>query len=441
MIEIRLKSFVNSHVRLEVTMAFIFLIFFQGHAGAFISTFEYNQKNLKFSFNYSVPKKWKARTEGVGLVYFIPTQGHGDESIDTEPVSLAVVPSSNLKSGDMEVRGEIQKNPHQVIYVPIYMKSFGRRGFLFGEGKDQVIILPPVRDKEFSDHFSDISPEIIKSFRFKDQAENRAKLILDRGGFFSRIKYYFEIKEMSRLIYNRNISYKQLIEYLVKGGNPDILENYASWFVGAPPVPVLNFFISRDLFKDGPTQEGWVKDNRNDLLKSLQLLLDNGANPNVAPQVTTVEHATPLLFATWVNDKKSMQLLMNYGADTNAVQKLYLGQYGPALLLANDDAAADIIFEKKPNLLFKDEDGNNLVQILLFSSPFSTSPDHIKNRLQWMIKNNLTFEWPEGGDFDPLKRARWMVENIDANLDNIAAAQSRTGWKEICVLLEQIKKK
>ena len=291
--------------------------------------------------------------------------------------------------------------------------------------------------------------------------------IVQRGGWSKRIQHRSALRAYARKIHARQISYEELKDYLEKGGDPTILSNYGPYnpFMSDRELPLLNHFVrgqtpfrayhaasgSHGTPRPGlPTPASYETDARPDRLRSLKLLLDNGAKADGALDLRAsgLEDASPLLWASWLGDVDAMALLVAAGADINLVQKNIhhtSGAFGPPLLLAQNDAAADLVFQSKPNVEIVVQQGRNIVQELVFSVDYSTMGPYILSKLKWFHKRGIRFGWQAGGPEDPvrtaLSRARAFASSEYTSTNPYLPSgpeQART-WEEIAATLKALK--
>ena len=251
---------------------------------------------------------------------------------------------------------------------------------------------------------------------------------IERGGMLSRLRYRKELRAYSYKIRTRQISYEELKDYLVKGGNPAILSDYGAYnpFMDDTELPLLNYFITGKnpftpyfdpdandaetirLKEEYPVFD-YEQDTRPDRLRSLKLLLDHGAQPDLfldAP-ASSFKDASPLLWASWLGDTEAMRLLIDAGADINQIQtNLHdsVKAFGPPLLLAQSDAAADLIFAHDPKLDIEVQDGRNIVQELVVTIDYRIEP-FILRKLAWFQRHGIKFHWQSGSSTDPVRIA------------------------------------
>ena len=293
------------------------------------------------------------------------------------------------------------------------------------------------------------------------------KELIERGGTLSRLRYRKEIRAYSYKIYTRQISYEELKDYLIKGGDPQVLSDYGPWnpFMSDTERPLLNYFIkgknpfepyfdpnaktevNARLREEFPVSD-YEMDERPDRLRSLQLLLDNGAKPDLfldAP-ASSFNDASPLLWASWLGDTDAMRLLINAGADINQLQtNLDYGPkaFGPPMLLAQSDAAMDIIFAHGPKLDIDVHDGNNIVQMLVTSVDYTFEP-FLLRKLAWFQRHGIRFAWKSGSTFDPVKiayeRQRMYASDTYSSTNPYLAPGPVLAqrWGEIAKLLETL---
>ena len=243
--------------------------------------------------------------------------------------------------------------------------------------------------------------------------------IVERGGWFSRLRYRSELRAYSYKIYARQISYEELKDYLVKGGDPSVLSDYGADnpFMKDTELPLLNYFIkgkfpfepylapgansTNDISLMPPPPADYETDARPDRLRSLKLLLDNGAMPDrmLNSQASQIQSASSLLWASWLGDVDAMRLLIDYGADINQIQRgdsCALGSFGPPILVAQGDAAADLIYAHHPKMDIDVKDGRNIVQELLMSTEYSTLDVFVQQKMAWLQSKGIKFKWPKG---------------------------------------------
>lgn len=277
------------------------------------------------------------------------------------------------------------------------------------------------------------------------EPQSSEKITIKRGGWFSRLRHRSQLREYSRKIFEREITFSELQDYLAKGGDPNILGNYGPYnpFMKDTEVPLLNYFINgKNPWGPDHPHIPWEKDQRPELLKCLKLLLDNGASPQIDLKIPMKrkEDSSPLLFASFVGNIEAMELLISYGADINIIQDTASDSFGPPLLVAYDNGTAAAILRHKPDLSVKTPQGYNLVQQLVFSPNYSFNSDEILRRLRWMTEQKLTFTWEPGTDLDPVKRAQWVsnYHKSDKNLNT--KPQEVKAWREIAELLPKLRK-
>lgn len=266
---------------------------------------------------------------------------------------------------------------------------------------------------------------------------------LNRGGWLSRIKNRSKLRELAGKIHQRQATYEDLTEYLLKGGNPNTMNNYGVYnpFMNDSEVPVLNYFIAGKITHGTSSQPGWQTDLRPDLIKCLKLLLENGAKANVivSGPMPRSEDASPLLFASAIGNHEAIQLLVYYGANINMIQEISIGSYGPPLLVAYDNATADLILKAHPDRGVTTKEGYNIVQQLMFSPHYTSFPREVLRRLQWLQSHALKFTWESGSPNDPVTRSVWLQKYAEANKDKNRVPEEAEIWAQATKILEELR--
>lgn len=181
-----------------------------------------------------------------------------------------------------------------------------------------------------------------------------------------------------------HISADEVTDYLIKGGSYQREKSYdgvRNFLVGQGQGSVLRFFI------EGPgTGERPLPVDR---LKSLQVLLDVGADPNLQGPSESVggeNLLSPTLFAAAGNDLGALRLLVAKGGNLALREDKYAGRYGPALALATRADVLDFLLDSGADLAFTDENGNNLLAL-------AVDRNHATNllgKLSWLLSKGLS---------------------------------------------------
>ena len=180
------------------------------------------------------------------------------------------------------------------------------------------------------------------------------------------------------------ITADEVADYLIKGGSYQQDKSYdgvRNFFVGKGQGSVLRHFI------DGPGNgERRLPADR---LKSLQMLLDVGADPNLQGSSDGVggeNLLSPTLFAAAGNDLGALKLLVAKGGNLALREEKYAGRYGPALALATRADVLDFLLDNGANLAFTDENGNNLLALAVDRNHATD----LLGKLRWLMSKGLS---------------------------------------------------
>ncbi|MFV0478557.1 MAG: hypothetical protein ACK5ME_12100 [Parahaliea sp.] len=314
--------------------------------------------------------------------------------------------------------------------------------------------------EERSDNTDDMQFKALSEGR-RIQAEKAEKI--ERGGIFTRMRNRKALRKLSGKIHERTITYEELKNYLRMGGNPTVLSNYVQvtpqWLLYNADQALLNYFLvdydsplryfdlpSTYPYSSITTSRSQEKRSDEDRLKSVQLLLQNGASAEYGTKIARFSYnmskegeGPALLNASVFGDAAALMLMLAAGADVNFIWNLDSDDFiGPPLALALDDMTADVIWQYQPNTDYRDKNGLNLLQMVVFSD---NHPGWILGRVQWMEKKGLRFDWQEGSEDDPMRRALRGVKK-ERNTFELAemSEQKQRDWQRVLELLPRLKK-
>ena len=161
-----------------------------------------------------------------------------------------------------------------------------------------------------------------------------------------------------------------------------------------------------------------------------------------------MQMASPLLWASWLGDVDAMRLLIDYGADINQIQRnqhFESGVFGPPLLVANGDAATDLIFAQHPRLDVEPHEGYSIPQELVLFTTYSTLDEFVQKKMAWLQRKGLKFKWQAGSEADPVRVAHGRQSAFASpkyapvNPFLLPGTERARLWGEIAASLEAIK--
>ncbi|WP_116368522.1 hypothetical protein [Parahaliea mediterranea] len=283
---------------------------------------------------------------------------------------------------------------------------------------------------------------------------------VERGGTFARIRHRKALRKLSGDIHARTIGYETLKDYLRMGGDPTVLSNYVQvtpqWLQYDADQALLNYFLVDEdslyryyqlppYYVAGPASKDLEKRSHYDRLRCLQLLLQNGANPeastdrNIRLDNSVFRKQAPaLLNASEFGDVDALRLMLAAGANVNFTwQTESGGTFGPPLAEALDEATADLIWHYGPDVDYRNSEGLNLLQMAVFSD---RPPGWILGHLQWMQKKGLRFDWPEGDQHDPLRKAHKEMAAGAHTFELVEMReQKQRAWRQLAELLPELR--
>lgn len=230
------------------------------------------------------------------------------------------------------------------------------------------------------------------------------------GGAIAELANRSALRAYAVKIVDGSITADEVVDYLVKGGSYQREKSYDrvhDFFVGGDQASILRYFI------DGPRGvEGRLPVDR---LKSLKILLDVGADPNLAGPSNNVggeNLLSPTLFAAAGNDLEALKLLVSKGASLEQREEKYLGMYGPALALATRADVLDFLLDKGAKVDFTDENGSNL---LLLAVERTGAPNQV-GKIAWLLDRGVSPRAPNQWKDTAETRAKTLLEVWDERL-------------------------
>jgi hypothetical protein len=244
---------------------------------------------------------------------------------------------------------------------------------------------------------------------------------IQRGGALAELANRSALRAYAVKMAEGRITADELSDYLVKGGSHQREKTYdrsRDFFVGDNQGSVLRFFIN------GPR---WVEITLPaDRLKSLQMLLSVGSDPNLrgpADSVGGENLLSPTLFAAAGNDLEALKLLVAKGGDVEQREDKYAGRYGPALALASRTDVLDFLLSRGANLQFVDENGSNLL-LLAVERTLAT---HQVDKVAWLLARGLSARAPNQWKETAETRAQTLLEQTEERLKAAQALPAGQG--------------
>jgi hypothetical protein len=241
-------------------------------------------------------------------------------------------------------------------------------------------------------------------------APSRRVTPVQPGGALAEMTHRSALRAYAVKMAEGRLTADELIDYLAKGGSYQREKSYdrsRAFFVGDGQGSVLRFFI------DGP--RGSRTPLPGDRLKSLQILLDVGSDPNLqgpAKGVGGEDLLSPTLFAAAGDDLEALKLLVAKGGDIELREDKYAGRYGPALALASRTEVLDFLLNRGANLNFTDENGSNLLLLAVER----TQAKHPLDKIAWLLARGLSPRAPNRWHQTAETRAQALLALADERL-------------------------
>lgn len=230
------------------------------------------------------------------------------------------------------------------------------------------------------------------------------------GGAIAELANRSALRAYAVKISEGSITANEMADYLIKGGSYQREKSYDrvhDFFVGSDQGSILRFFI------DGP--RGVESRLPADRLKSLQLLLDVGADPNLQGPSDSVggeNLLSPTLFAAAGNDLEALKLLIAKGGNLALREEKYAGHYGPALGLATRPDVLDFLLKNGAQPSFTDENGNNFLALAVERNHAS----HQLEKIGWLLDHGVSPHAANRSKDTAVTRAQAVLDMVAGRL-------------------------
>lgn len=203
----------------------------------------------------------------------------------------------------------------------------------------------------------------------------------------------------------------ELRDYIEYGGNIDFKESYdvmKNFFVGSSDELLLNFFVSDSSLSGAQT----ISPGR---LESLSLLLRAGANANAAPDGVVIgfpRELPPVLYAAKMGDHEALELLLNNGGDPNLLCSLSTRFHpgAPPLALSSTHAVSEVLLKYGAKLNYQDENGQTLYHMAINSRNIE--------KVKWLLSKKVSITVNSARFGTPLEYVREKIKYWNVIIDH-----------------------